>query len=337
MNPLIQFKTTTVLFVSVLVLGCFVCLPQMEAAPDEGPSLPEGFSGTNTFDGFHALSHQTSNTFNSAFGWASLLTQTTATGVTGCGAATLLLNTADNNTAVGAAALLLNTIGEDNTAVGFQALQLNVSAVTNVAVGVFAAQNNDSSGTGAAEFNVAVGGFALQANVNGTRNTAVGAGAMEHASGGNDNTAVGELAGNNITGSSNIDIGSGVQGVGGENNTIRIGDNLPTGTGASACFIGGILSHFIPPNPGNSIVTIDPVTQQLGMTTDFAAAKIEEQQKKIEEQQASIAELKSTVAQQQKGMEVLVAQLKDQAAEIQKVSAQFEVSKPAPQTVLNNQ
>ena len=101
MNPLIQFKTTTMLF--VLVLGCFVFLPQMRAAPDEGPSLPESFSGTNTFDGFHALFHQTSNTFNSAFGWASLTTQTTATGVSGFGAATLLFNTADNNTAVGAA------------------------------------------------------------------------------------------------------------------------------------------------------------------------------------------------------------------------------------------
>jgi hypothetical protein len=38
-----------------------------------------------------------------------------------------------------------------------------------------------------------------------------------------------------------------------------------------------------------------------------------------------------------KGMEVLTAQLKGQAAQIQKVSAQLEVSRPAPQTVLNNQ
>jgi len=38
-----------------------------------------------------------------------------------------------------------------------------------------------------------------------------------------------------------------------------------------------------------------------------------------------------------KGMEVLTAQLKAQAAQIQKVSAQLEVSRPAPQTVLNNQ
>src|SRR5207249_3507319 len=57
--------------------------------------------------------------------------------------------------------------------------------------------------------------------------------------------------------------------------------------------------------------------------------------KKVDEQQAAIAELKSTVAQQQKGMEVLTAQLKEQGAQLQKVSAQVEVSKPAPQVVVN--
>ena len=57
--------------------------------------------------------------------------------------------------------------------------------------------------------------------------------------------------------------------------------------------------------------------------------------KKVEEQQASIADLKSTVALQQKGMEVLTAQLKEQAAQIQKVSAQLEASKPAPKVVAN--
>jgi septal ring factor EnvC (AmiA/AmiB activator) len=57
--------------------------------------------------------------------------------------------------------------------------------------------------------------------------------------------------------------------------------------------------------------------------------------KKVEQQQASIAELKSTVALQQKDMQVLTAQLKEQAAQIQKVSAQLEVSKPAPRTVAN--
>jgi hypothetical protein len=36
-------------------------------------------------------------------------------------------------------------------------------------------------------------------------------------------------------------------------------------------------------------------------------------------------------------MEVLAAQLKEQAAQIQKVSAEVELRKPAPRTVLNDQ
>src|SRR5262245_3552018 len=63
--------------------------------------------------------------------------------------------------------------------------------------------------------------------------------------------------------------------------------------------------------------------------------KVEEQQSKIDNQQSSIAELKSTVALQQKGMEVLTAQLKEQAAQFQKVSAELEVNRPAPHMVVN--
>jgi septal ring factor EnvC (AmiA/AmiB activator) len=45
--------------------------------------------------------------------------------------------------------------------------------------------------------------------------------------------------------------------------------------------------------------------------------------------------LQATVAQQQKGMQVLTAQLKEQAAQIEKVNAQLEVSKPAAKVVVN--
>jgi uncharacterized coiled-coil protein SlyX len=45
--------------------------------------------------------------------------------------------------------------------------------------------------------------------------------------------------------------------------------------------------------------------------------------------------LEATVAQQQKQIETLTAQLKEQAAQIQKVGAQLEASRPAPQVVNN--
>jgi len=53
--------------------------------------------------------------------------------------------------------------------------------------------------------------------------------------------------------------------------------------------------------------------------------------------QASITNLEATVAHHWKEMEALTARLKEQAAQIQKVSDQLEVSKAAPQMVVNNQ
>ena len=48
-----------------------------------------------------------------------------------------------------------------------------------------------------------------------------------------------------------------------------------------------------------------------------------------------VEELQATVAQQYKGMEVLSAQLKEQAAQIQKVNAQLEMIKPGTKIVVN--
>jgi Chaperone of endosialidase len=74
-----------------------------------------------------------------------------------------------------------------------------------------------------------------------------------------------------------------------------------------------------------------------------AHKKLEDQQETIAQlktdatkQEASRVELKSTVAEQQKVMEILTAQLKEQAEQIHRVSAQLDVNKPALRTVLNN-
>lgn len=58
--------------------------------------------------------------------------------------------------------------------------------------------------------------------------------------------------------------------------------------------------------------------------------KVEQQDRKTQEQDATITRL-------QKEMEIVIARLEAQESQLQKVSAQLEVSKPAPQTVLNNQ
>jgi len=452
-----RLKTLTTALFGVAFVGL---LPQIQAAPEIVPQPDGCYPGFTTAEGCQALQNLTSGSANTGVGWRALFSAGASSFNTGVGAGTLVLNTADANTAVGAAALLLNSIGvqsvavgaaalvfnnaDDNTAVGYQALNSTVNAVTNVAVGTFAGQNNDSSGNGTADFNTAVGGFALRDNVNGARNTAVGAGALEPMLGGNDNTAVGELAGSNYTGteSNNVCIGSGTEGTAGESNAIRIGeastsggitianpsalanaisigasmstggiqmltllgfasvsigDNFSTTAGASSCFVGGIFnqtpvagSHAVVVGPNNKlsdatlssrkfkkdiapidklsegVLALRPVTfhwksdntnePEFGLVAEEVAdvnldwitrnpkgevtgVRYEtspilllneclKEHKKVEEQQANIAELRSTVG-------VLTAQLKEQAAQIQKVSAQLEASKPAPQTVAN--
>jgi len=64
--------------------------------------------------------------------------------------------------------------------------------------------------------------------------------------------------------------------------------------------------------------------------------RVPQEHKKVQEQQSTIDELKSTVARQQNEMETVIACVKEQAAQIQKVSAQMETSRPAPKVVLNN-
>ena len=65
--------------------------------------------------------------------------------------------------------------------------------------------------------------------------------------------------------------------------------------------------------------------------------KVEEQQTNITQLNAKMANQAALIPQQQKGMELLTAQLKEQAAQIQKVSAQLEVNKPAQQVVSHKQ
>jgi hypothetical protein len=50
-----------------------------------------------------------------------------------------------------------------------------------------------------------------------------------------------------------------------------------------------------------------------------------------------VEKLQATVAQQRKQIEILTAQFKEQAAKIQKVSDQVELSKPAPRMVASDQ
>jgi uncharacterized coiled-coil protein SlyX len=346
-NPMNHEPSPRGSFLILLVIACFALSPGAQAVASEAPNT--ALPGGNTADGDGALAGLTGGFYNSAFGFLSLLSNADASFNTGVGAGTLLVNTANENTATGAGALLSNTIGDQNTADGAFALFNNTEGIRNTAIGDRALFNNIGSSptdgssntaigaealstniTGA--FNVAVGTIALRDNADGDSNTAIGQGALFQATG-NFNTAVGRLAGQAITTGNNIiAIGLQVDGV-----------STAFGEVDDSCYIDNIFGADI--DMGTAVMVGVDADGKLGTNAaDAAGNKVplasllggQHQamlNRKVETLQATIAELKSTIAQQKRGMDVLTAQLKEQAAQIQKVSAQLKVSKLAAQVV----
>jgi len=355
----------------VFTLICFALSPSAQAVV---PAPDGGYPGGNTAEGQKALQSLTTGGFNAAVGYFSLFANTTGS----------------QNTATGAGALLFNSTGADNTASGAFALFYNTHG-QNSAFGSQALFSNTGGG-----FNTAMGYQALFSNAGGGFNTAMGYQALINADGGS-NTAIGAVAGTLITGDYNICIGAFVDGVVGENNTIRIGDNLPTGNGQSACYIGGIAGQTVNPsgagtvyidNSGKlgvfassqrfkrdikpmdkdseAILALKPVTfhyksdakntpcfgliaeevaqinpdlvvrDQNGEIVSVRYEQVNamllneflKEHRTVQELKSVVAKQEATNAKQQKQIEALTAGL-------QKVSAQLELSKAAPQTVLN--
>jgi len=132
--------------------------------------------GNNTAVGAGALTSNTTGNFNTAIGGGALVSNTDGSG----------------NTATGFLALNANQHSAGNTAYGFTALQNNL-AVNNTAMGAGALHLSVGGGN-----NTAVGFNALGSEVNGISNVAVGSGALANAIHG-FNIAVGADAGSAVT------------------------------------------------------------------------------------------------------------------------------------------
>ena len=303
---------------------------------------------------------------NTAVGAAALLFNTTGTDNTAVGAAALVNNTdgSDNN-AVGAFALNANVSGFFNNAHGRQALTANTNSENN-AFGDLAMESNT---TGAS--NTAIGDDALRFNVTGSNNVAVGdeAGTGLGASVNNciaigapgagpfavlDNTCfIGSIFGEPVS-----DPGSQTAVFVDQFNVIGI-------TASSRRF-----KHDIQPmdKASEAILALKPVTfkynadkngrTQYGLIAEEVATVnpdlvVQHKDGEIStvryeqvnamllneflKEHKKVQSLETTVAQQQKGMDVLTAQLKEQATQIQKVSAQIEMAKPATEVAVRNQ
>jgi hypothetical protein len=316
-------KNRNTIFVAVLsALACFAFLQTTQAVEPAAPTL----AGGNTADGQNALLSLTTGTFNSAFGFDAVVLISDASFDTGIGAGALLLDTAGTNTAVGAGALLSNSTGSFNNAVGAFALFNNTTASFNNAHGRNALLANVDGSE-----NNAFGDLALSSNTSGGTNTGIGDDALFSCTTGNSNTALGDEAGSNLVdGEGNIYIGAQVQaGDTGEFEFIRIGNDAAF-TFPYDTFIAGIFNRAV--DVGTAVNVFVDNTGKLGtVLVDAVGNKVATPQAMLNEsrnQQKRIAELEGTV-------ERLATMVKEQAAQIQKVSAQLEMSKPAPHVVTN--
>ena len=323
----------------------------------------------NTAVGAGALDLNTVDN-NTAVGAAALLFNTTGSENTALGVAALENNVdgSDNN-AVGAFALFNNVSGAFNNAHGRDAL-LNSTGDQNNAMGDDAMFFNTTG-----SFNTAVGDDALDANVDGNSNVAIGdeAGTGLGASVNNCIAIGAPGAGTFATLDNTCFIGSifdePVSDPGTQEAVFVDQFNVVGIISSSRRY-----KHDIKPmdKASEAILALKPVTfkynsdkkgtPQYGLVAEDVAEvnpdlvvqrngeistvryeqvnamllnEFIKEHKRVDDQQATITELKSTVAQQQKGMEILIAQLKEQAAQIQNVSAQIGVSKPATRVVLN--
>jgi trimeric autotransporter adhesin len=403
MNPLLQCKPTILPLFIAGVLACFGLVPQMRAVvpPPDG-----GYPGFNTAEGQSALFSLTTGSANTAVGWLSLRSLTEGRFNTAIGAGALLSNIGEVNTATGAGALLFNTTGGNNTANGVLALFNNTMGFNNTACGSGALLTNMigngntatgfhalfSNSTGNA--NTAMGEDALSSNTTGERNTAMGAdalllstgnsntgigdGALQNNSTGIDNTALGTSAGfNATTGSNNVYIGVGMQGVAGESNACYIasifGQTSASGTTVvinSDNKLGTTTSskrfkQEIKPmdKASDALFSLKPVSfrykkeidrqglPQFGLVAeevekvnpDLVVRDKEGNPYSVRYDQVNAMLLNEFLKEHKKVEKLegvvasLAATVKAQAAQIQKVSAQLEVRRPAPQVAENNQ
>jgi len=157
-----------------LACACFTLSPQARAVCRED-------CGThfNTFLGADALVNNTSGSLNTAVGSGALTFNNTGFDNTATGASALTFNTTGYaNTAIGTGALNMNTEGNNNTAIA--ALGSNTTGDANTGVGTGALASNITG-----NFNTALGFFAGY-NTNGNTNIAVGYLAGQYSAGDNN-------------------------------------------------------------------------------------------------------------------------------------------------------
>ena len=303
---------------------------------------------------------------NTATGAGALLTNASGAANTANGTFALFSNTiGGGNVAVGSFALDANVAGANNTAVGYLALRDNLGD-ENTGIGIGALESNTSG-----SFNTAVGTFAGDALSTGDNNIDIGYNVVGLA-GESNTTRIGntDITDTFIRGISGTTIASGDPVLVASNghlgtltSSARFKDDIkpmdktsealfslkpvtfrykkeidPTGTpqfGLVAEEVEKVNPDLVVRDENGTVNSVRYQQVNVMLLNEFLKEhkRVEEQQSKIQNQEETIAGLKSMVARQQKGMEILTAQLKEQAEQFQRVSAKLEVIEPGSQTV----
>jgi hypothetical protein len=301
---------------------------------------------------------------NTATGAGALLSNVTGTHNTADGAFALFNNsTGSQNTADGTFALFDNTVGSVNTATGDSALTNNVTGSFNTATGVNALLFNTTGSD-----NTAIGHTALFNNTTGGSNTAIGEGAGFNATTGSGNIYIGAGMGGTAGENNNTYIGNinstTVSGGGADYVTVDLTTGLIGHLSSSRRYKEYIKSMN---NASEILYRLKPVTyrykQEIDHTQTPAFGLIAEdvaevnpalvahdakgQPESVHYEMVNAMLLNEFLKehrrneQQRKDFEAALARQQKQidalSAGLQKVSAQLEVSKTAPQTVLNDQ
>jgi hypothetical protein len=322
----------------------------------------------NTANGARALLLNTTGTNNTAVGLEALANNTVGGYNTASGVDSLHSNTSGAyNAANGSFALSSNTTGSGNTASGQEALYSNTVAGYNTASGIEALFRNTTGGS-----NTAIGSQALYSNTEGYSNTAVGFNALA-GSIGNYNVALGQGAGGRVTTANNV-ICIGTAGADVSNSCYIGGIAGQTvGLGGSACYVDndGKLGVFLSArrfktdisdmdNASEALLALRPVTfhykpeldkagiPQFGLIAEEVEAIDPDLVVRDKEGKISTVRYEAVnimllneflkehrkVQELEKGMATLTAQFKEQATQLQKVSALVEAS-TAPRRIAN--
>jgi hypothetical protein len=346
-------KTNTLSLILTSLLTGFAFLQPAQAVV---PSPDGGYPGFNTAEGQDALFSLTPNAAaNTAIGFHALYSNTTG----------------DSNTAAGADALANNRTGRSNTATGFHSLNENTLGMANTATGVRALDHNQTGSK-----NTAIGSSALSNNTSGIDNIAVGFAAGIGLTTGSHNIAIGAAGQAGESGTMRVgdspDITrtfiAGIRGVAVNGSPVVVGGGGQLGVVASSRKFKDDIKPM--EKASEVILALEPVTfhykknidpdctAQFGLVAedvekvnpDLVVRDKEGKPYSVRYDQVNamllnefLKEHKAFVEEQRKVQEQggtisrLEQQIEALTAGLQKVSAQIELNKRAPQTVLNNQ